>query len=141
MVFDLGADLFAHLQRLSLLFHSRRAVGDTIARVTGDTYGLQILVNSALLPLFQSGITLIAMFAVMWHLDPTMTLLAMSVVPFLAVAIKVFGHSMQTRSRARRDLEGQILSLVQQTLSSLPVVQAFTREEIEQRADGMRTTQ
>ena len=36
MVFDLGADLFAHLQRLSLLFHSRRAVGDTIARVTGD---------------------------------------------------------------------------------------------------------
>ena len=54
MVFDLGADLFAHLQRLSLLFHSRRAVGDTIARVTGDAYGLQILVNSALLPLFQS---------------------------------------------------------------------------------------
>jgi ATP-binding cassette subfamily B protein/subfamily B ATP-binding cassette protein MsbA len=132
MVFDLGADLFAHLQRLSLLFHSRRAVGDTIARVTGDAYGLQILVNSALLPLFQSGITLIAMFAVMWHLDPTMTLLAMSVVPFLAVAIKVFGHSMQTRSRARRDLEGQIMSLVQQTLSSLPVVQAFTREEVEQ---------
>ena len=41
MVFDLGADLFAHLQRLSLLFHSRRAVGDTIARVTGDPYGLQ----------------------------------------------------------------------------------------------------
>jgi ATP-binding cassette, subfamily B, bacterial len=132
MVFDLGADLFAHLQRLSLLFHSRRAVGDTIARVTGDAYGLQILVNSALLPLFQSGITLIAMFAVMWHLDPAMTLLAMSVVPFLAVAIKVFGHSMQTRSRVRRDLEGQIMSLVQQTLSSLPVVQAFTREEIEQ---------
>ena len=132
MVFDLGADLFAHLQRLSLLFHSRRAVGDTIARVTGDAYGLQVLVNSALLPLFQSGITLIAMFAVMWHLDPAMTLLAMSVVPFLAVAIKVFGHSMQTRSRVRRDLEGQIMSLVQQTLSSLPVVQAFTREEIEQ---------
>ena len=132
MVFDLGADLFAHLQRLSLLFHSRRAVGDTIARVTGDPYGLQILVNSALLPLFQSGITLVAMFAVMWHLDPAMTFLAMGVVPFLAVAIKVFGQPMQARSRARRDLEGQMMSLVQQTLSALPAVQAFTREEIEQ---------
>jgi ATP-binding cassette subfamily B protein/subfamily B ATP-binding cassette protein MsbA len=131
IVFDLGADLFAHLQRMSLLFHSRRAVGDTIARVTGDTYGLQALVNGALLPLFQSAVTLVAMFAVMWRLEPTMTLLAMSVVPFLAVAIKVFGHSMQARSRARRDLEGQMMSLVQQTLSSLPVVQAFTREEIE----------
>jgi ABC-type multidrug transport system fused ATPase/permease subunit len=132
MVFDLGADLFAHLQRLSLLFHSRRAVGDTIARVTGDTYGLQIMVNSALLPLFQSGVSLVAMFVVMWHLEPTMTLLAMSVVPFLIVAIKVFGQPMQARSRARRDLEGQMMSLVQQTLSALPAVQAFTREEIEQ---------
>jgi ATP-binding cassette, subfamily B, bacterial len=132
MVFDLGADLFAHLQRLSLLFHSRRAVGDMIARVTGDAYGLQTMVNSALLPLFQSGLTLVAMFAVMWHLDPGMTLLAMGVVPFLAVAIKVFGQPMQVRSRARRDLEGQMASLVQQTLSALPAVQAFTREEIEQ---------
>jgi ATP-binding cassette subfamily B protein len=132
MVFDLGADLFAHLQRLSLGFHSRRSVGDTIARVTGDTYGLQILVNSALLPLFQSGLTLVAMFAVMWHLEPGMTLLAMGVVPFLVVAIKVFGQPMQARSRARRDLEGQMMSLVQQTLSALPAVQAFTREEIEQ---------
>jgi ATP-binding cassette subfamily B protein/subfamily B ATP-binding cassette protein MsbA len=72
------------------------------------------------------------MFAVMWHLEPTMTLLAMGVVPFLAVAIKAFGQPMQVRSRARRDLEGQIMSLVQQTLTALPVVQAFTREEIEQ---------
>ena len=132
MVFDLGADLFAHLQRLSLLFHSRRPVGDTIARVTGDSYGLQTLVNGALLPLFQSGITLVAMFVVMWHLEPTMALLAMGVVPFLAVAIKVFGQPMQTRSRTRRDLEGQMMSLVQQTLSAMPVVQAFTREDIEQ---------
>jgi ATP-binding cassette subfamily B protein/subfamily B ATP-binding cassette protein MsbA len=132
MVFDLGADLFSHLQRLSLLFHSRRAVGDTIARITGDSYGLQTLVNSALVPLFQSVITLAAMFAVMWQLEPTMAWLAMGVVPFLIVAIKVFGQPMQTRSRVRRDLEGQMMSLVQQTLSAMPVVQAFTREEIEQ---------
>ena len=92
----------------------------------------RVLVNSALLPLFQSGITLVAMFAVMWSLDPTMTFLAMAVVPFLAVAIRVFGQPMQARSRARRDLEGQMMSLVQQTLSALPAVQAFTREEIEQ---------
>ena len=101
MVFDLGADLFAHLQRLSLLFHSRRAVGDTIARVTGDTYGLQVLVNGALLPLFQSGLTLVAMFVMMWHLEPGMTLLALGVVPFLAVAIKVFGGPDAGRAVAR----------------------------------------
>jgi ATP-binding cassette subfamily B protein len=131
LVFNLGADLFAHLQRLSLLFHARRQTGDMIARVTGDPYGLQTVVTGALLPLFQSGVTLVAMFVVMWRLEPTMTLLAMSVVPFLMLAIKVFGRPMELRSRERRDLEGQMMSLVQQTLSAIPAVQAFTREDLE----------
>jgi ATP-binding cassette subfamily B protein/subfamily B ATP-binding cassette protein MsbA len=132
LVFDLGADLFAHLQRLSLVFHSRRETGDTIARVTGDPYGLQTLVTGALLPLLQAIIMLLAMFAIMWQLEPSLTALALVVAPFLMVAIKVFGQPMQARHRVRRDLEGQIMSLVQQTLSALPAVQAFTREEVEQ---------
>ena len=36
MEFKLGADLFLHLQKLSVLLHHRRPLGDTIARVTGD---------------------------------------------------------------------------------------------------------
>jgi ATP-binding cassette subfamily B protein/subfamily B ATP-binding cassette protein MsbA len=131
MVYHLGADLFMHLQRLSLLFHSRRPVGDTIARVTGDAYGLQTLVNSALLPLLQSAAMLVAMFWIMWRLEPTMTLLAVGVAPFLLVAIKAFGKPMGERSRERRDLEGRMMAIVQQTLSAVPAVQAFTREELE----------
>src|SRR5262245_53772307 len=38
MVYDLGADLFMRLQQLSLLFHARRHVGDSIARITGDAW-------------------------------------------------------------------------------------------------------
>ena len=79
MVFDLGADLFAHLQRLSLVFHSRRAVGDTIARVTGDRLRPPRSSSTARCCRCSSRASpSIAMFAVMWHLDPTMTLLAMS---------------------------------------------------------------
>jgi len=131
MVYHLGADLFLHLQRLSLLFHSRRPVGDTIARVTGDPYGLQVLVTGALLPLLHSVIMLVAMFVIMWRLEPTMTVLALGVAPFLMVAIKVFGKPLQDRSRERRDLEGRMMSVVQETLSAVPAVQAFTREELE----------
>jgi ATP-binding cassette, subfamily B, bacterial len=38
---------------------------------------------------------------------------------------------MEVRFRERRNLEGQMMTLVQQTLSALPAVQAFTREELE----------
>jgi ATP-binding cassette, subfamily B, bacterial len=132
MVYDLAADLFLHLQRLSVLFHSRRPVGDTMARVTGDPYGVQMFVNGVLIPLVQALATLAAMFWVMWRLHPAMTLLSLSIVPFLALAIAVFGRPMRERSRERRDLEARLMTAVERTLASIPVVQAFTREEIEQ---------
>ncbi|HZO91059.1 MAG TPA: ABC transporter ATP-binding protein [Chthonomonadaceae bacterium] len=131
MTFSLGADLFLHLQRLSLRFHNQRRVGDTISRVTGDTYCVQMLVTGVLLPLIQSLISLVTMFAIMWQLHPRMTLLSLGVVPFLALAIRVFGRPMKARTRQRRDLEGQMVSLVQQALNAIPAVQAFTREEQE----------
>ncbi len=131
MVYDLGADLFLHIQRLSLLFHSRRPVGDTIARVIGDPYCVQAMVTGAFLPLLESVILLITMFAIMWRLEPTITVLSLGVAPFLMLAIGIFGEPMKNRNRERRDLEGRMMSLVQQALSAIPAVQAFTREELE----------
>ncbi len=131
MVYDLGADLFLHLQRLSLLFHSRRPVGDTISRVLGDTYCVQILITGALLPVLHSIAMLISMFAIMWRLEPTMTLLSLSVTPFLILVLQVFDQPMKERTREQRDLEGSMMSVVQDALSAIPAVQAFNREELE----------
>jgi ATP-binding cassette subfamily B protein len=131
MTYDLAADLFLHLQKLSLIFHSRRSVGDLMSRVTGDSYCVQTLVNGAMLPVLQSIVTLVMMFVIMWNLEPTITLLSLSVAPFLYLSIRLFGKSMKTRGKERRELEVQMTSLVQQSLSALPAVQAFTREELE----------
>jgi ATP-binding cassette, subfamily B, bacterial len=131
MTHELAGDLFLHLQRLSLAFHSRRPVGDTIARVNGDSGSLNTLIQDVLLGLLRSVITLATMFVIMWQLDPTMTLLSLGVVPFLVLAIWIFGRPMKQRNWERRDLEGGMMSLVQQVLSAMPAVQAFTREELE----------
>jgi len=131
MVYDLGADVFLHLQRLSLSFHRRRPVGDTISRVTVDSYCVQALLNGALHPLLRSGATLAAMFVVMWRLEPRMTALSLAVVPLLALTIRLCGESMHARHRRRRDLEGRMMSVVEQTVSGIAAVQAFTREELE----------
>jgi ATP-binding cassette subfamily B protein len=131
MTFSLAADLFAHLQRLSLLFHTRRPTGDLISRVTGDTWCVNTLVTDAAVPAFQSLITLVSMFVVMWALQPTLTLLALGISPLFIVVIKIFGKPIKDRSRDQRDLEGQLMSVVEQTLSAVPAVQAHTREEYE----------
>jgi ATP-binding cassette subfamily B protein len=132
MAFTLAGDLFAHLQRMSLVFHSRRPLGDMIARVTGDSYCVSTLVTDALLPAVQAVVMLVAMFVVMWTLQPTLTILAVGVVPFLAVVIRWLGRPIRDRTREQRDLEGKMISVVEQTLGAVPAVQAFTREDIEE---------
>lgn len=131
LTYNLGADLFRHLQRLSLVFHSRQEVGDTTTRVTEDTYCVSELVTGALLPLLQSSITLVTIFVILWQLEPRMTLLAAGVIPLQVVMMQVFGRPLKVRTRKRRDLEGRMASIVQQTLSAIPAIQAFTREELE----------
>jgi ATP-binding cassette, subfamily B, bacterial len=133
MTFDLAADLFRHLQRLSLLFHTRRPVGDMIARVTGDSYCVSNLVTEGLVPALHAFATVVAMFVVMWSLQPTLTLLALGVLPFIVVVIKLLGGPIKDRTREQRDLEGRMMSVVEQTLTAVPAVQAFTHEDIEHR--------
>src|SRR5262249_51304572 len=80
MTYGLGGDMFLHLQRLSLKFHSRQPVGDTIARVTGDPACVPLFVMDAILPLLQSVVTLVLMFVIMAKLQLTLTLVALAVV-------------------------------------------------------------
>ena len=131
MTYDVGADVFAHLQRLSLTYHARRPVGDTIARVTGDPSCVQVFVIGALVPAIQSVVTVITMFVIMLSLQPQLTLLSLVVAPFLILAIRIFSRPMKRRNRLQRDLEGRMMSHVQQTMNAVPVVQVFNREERE----------
>jgi len=132
MVWDLAADVFGHLQKLSLLYHSRRQLGDTLQRVTGDSYCVSTLVTDALIPVVQALLMLVVMFVIMWQLEPTLTLVALGVLPFLAVVIKYLAKPIKNRARESRDYEGQLTSVVEQTLGAMPAVQSFTREHIEQ---------
>jgi ATP-binding cassette subfamily B protein/subfamily B ATP-binding cassette protein MsbA len=131
MVYELGADLFLHVQRLSLAFHRSRPLADTISRVTTDSYCAQALINNAAHPVLRAAITLAAMFAVMWRLDRKLTVLALLVAPLLALTIRLCGDAMRERHRERRDLEGRLMAVVEQALGGIPAVQAFAREERE----------
>ena len=131
MVYDLGADLYAHLKKMSLRFHGRQQVADLVARVTVDTYCVQTLVSSTLFPVVHSGLTLVCVFGIMWRLDPGMAALSLAVVPLMALLIGGFSKVMEESARRRSDLETQLMVLVEQTLTSIPAVQAFTREKLE----------
>ncbi|PYK99649.1 MAG: ABC transporter ATP-binding protein [Verrucomicrobia bacterium] len=129
MVYDLAADLFGKLQQLSLHFHARKSVGDNIRRVTTDGTCVSIVVKDALVPLVSALISLVVMFSILWRIDATLTLLALAVVPYLALVFHFYAARMMDRSYRQQEIEGRIYSLIEETFSAIPVVQAFGREE------------
>jgi ATP-binding cassette subfamily B protein/subfamily B ATP-binding cassette protein MsbA len=132
MVYALSADLFLHLQRLSLRFHGQQRTGDLVKRVTTDTDCVRELVLSVGLPLITSLFTLVGMIIVMWKLDPTLALIALLITPMLGLCIWFFAGPMTERSYAYSTFQGEAMALPEQTLTALPLVRAFSQEEREQ---------
>jgi ATP-binding cassette subfamily B protein len=140
MVNDLRSRLYQHLQRLSLSFHSRAAVGDLIYRVTADTYAIQTLAMNGFFPLLSASVLLIGMFAVMLRLDWSLTLVAVAVCPFLFLAVVLLNRRITDIARRARESESAVYQLVQRGMSAIKVVQAFSKEDEEHRAFVAQST-
>lgn len=131
MSFDLGAELFYHLQRLSPRFHTQHKTGDLARRVINNSGCVNELIMGTLFPVLTSLVTLGVMFTVMWQLDRSLSLLALLAALPLGLLIKFFSQPMEDRTYEQQQLEGEMMSLAEQTLTALPMVQAFGREEYE----------
>src|SRR5438552_13590009 len=130
---DLRRALYNHIQRLSLSYHDRKRTGDLISRVTSDIDAIQDFISQALLGIVVNALTLIGMLAVMFCLDWRFTLISLSVAPPLFVVVYSYTRRIKQASRAVRKKEGEIVSVVQEVLSSIRVVKAFAREDYEQK--------
>ena len=133
MVYELASDVFEHLQRRSVLFHQRQLTGDLVRRVTADTGCVRELVMNVYLPLVTSLVSLVAMFTVMWQLTPLMAVFAVACAIPQAFLIRYLAGSMSQRKYREWQLQGEIASLVEQSLTAIPAVQAFGREAHEDR--------
>jgi ATP-binding cassette, subfamily B, bacterial len=133
MVNDLRRDLYSRIQRLSLSFHTRQQIGDLMYRITADTLGIQTLTMNGFFSVVSALVLLIGMFVVMLSLDPYLTLLALVVCPALFAAIGLLNKKMSSAAAHARHKESLVYSLVQRTLSGIRVIQAFTKEEDEER--------
>jgi ATP-binding cassette, subfamily B, bacterial len=129
MVYELAESLFHRLQRLSLLFHSQRTVGDSLSRLTGDTYCVYTLTNALLISPARHVFALATIGIVAWRLEPGLTVLSLAVAPMMAGSAIVFGSRLKRQMRRYREAQSRLLSFVHQTFTALPVVQSFGRED------------
>jgi len=130
---DLRRTLYHHIHRLSLAEHDESRTGDLITRVTSDIGAVQDFITSAFLGILVSVMTLVGMIGVMFYLNWRFTLIALSVSPVLFLVVYYYTRRINKASRAVREKESKLLSLVEEVLTSIRVVKAFAREEYEQK--------
>ena len=130
---DLRGDVFANLQRQSLGFHGRHQVGDLSSRVTSDVDRTQDLLVQVLAVFGPNALLVVGMFAIMLWVAPLLTLVAMVVTPVMVVTILVSTRALKEASRRARKADGQVAAAATETLTAMPVIQAFSLERHQQR--------
>jgi ATP-binding cassette, subfamily B, bacterial len=127
MVFDLMRAVFHQLQRASITFVQRRHVGDLLERLTVDTYSLQALCSELLVSPVHQLLTVGGITYVAWRLDPQLTVLALILAPAMSFSAWFFGKRLKGRTTEGRRAESDLSTFVHQTLTAIPMVQAFGR--------------
>ena len=128
IVQQLRCDAYEKLHRLSLAFHDRTKVGDSLYRVAYDAHAAQGLINGALVPMFNGGLLLVGVMVVMLRINPLLTLVTMAAAPMFLLIIRGFSRRVDEESRRYHENESALVSSAQESLSSIRVIQAFTLE-------------
>src|SRR5438105_7507631 len=118
---DLRQMLYSHIQRASLAYHNEKQTGDLISRVTSDIDAIQSFIASGLLGVIVNSLTLVGMVVVMFYINWRFTLIALSVAPPLFVLVYRYTRLIKKASREVRKKEGEIVSVIQEVLSSIRV--------------------
>jgi ATP-binding cassette subfamily B protein len=126
---QLRVELFNHLHRLSLGYFSEQETGNLMSRITNDTDTIQQVFNFGLISVI-SGMLLIVWIAIsMFQASVAYALVSLAIVPFMIIATLWFSSQARKAFRQTRLEMGSVNAELQETISAVREVQAFSREQ------------
>ncbi|UOY92570.1 ABC transporter ATP-binding protein/permease [Ectobacillus sp. JY-23] len=128
-VSKLRRQLFRHLHRLPLPYFDKRQHGEIMSRAVNDVENISSTLNSSVIQVVSSVITLIGTISVMLWLSPLLTLLTMMIVPLLFAGMTwITARTGPLFQQQQRNL-GEINGFVEEMVSGQSVMQIFSQEE------------
>ena len=131
MINDIRLRVFNHLQLLPHSFHGASGSGDVVLRLTSDIDALRDLLVKNVQTLVTYALTFGSIVLTMLWMDWQLTLVALTIVPVLWFTSLHLTEKVETLTKIKRSKESEIASIVQETVSSMAVIQAFAQEEQE----------
>ncbi|MFD5543661.1 ABC transporter ATP-binding protein, partial [Streptomyces sp. NPDC127079] len=110
---------------------ARYGTGDLVSRLTGDVEAVETLVASAPVELLTSAVSALVFAAAALRTSWRLALITFAAAPLIWLGARVFGTLMRTATRAERDSNGRLASLLEESLANMPLVQAYSRQQAE----------
>jgi ATP-binding cassette subfamily B protein len=131
LALDFRAQLFRHVQRLSISYHDQVGTTDSLYRIQYDATAVQYFVVWGVIPTVAALLRLIGMFYVALRIDVYLALVAVGVCPFLWFAMAAIRSRLKSGWADLKAHESAAISVLQEVLAALRVVRAFGTEDRE----------
>lgn len=125
----LRADLFAHIQTLSLHFFDTRPQGELMSRLTNDMDVISRVLTNNAAQLFTGLLTLFGVVAIMFALDPLLALTSMLIFPMMIGLVGIIGRRTRNSFRRFQACLGDLNAVMEENFSGQRVVIAFGRQQ------------
>ena len=127
-VADMRKDIYHRLIMMPMEFFAQRRVGELSSRITADVTQVQDMVTSVLAEILRGVLTLIIGIGLILYISPQMTLLMLSVIPFIIVIALFFSKRIRKVSKETQDQLADSGTVVQETLQGISNVKSFANE-------------
>ena len=131
VIIDIRKAVFEKLQRLSLDFYDKNKTGTIMSYVTNDVNALQSAMVENVVEMVTESVILIASIVMMIYLDWRLFLVTFSTFPVVLLFIDQFGKRIRKSGSRIQEASADIISVLQETVSSARVIKSFVREEYE----------
>lgn len=130
--------LYDQLQRLPARFHDQSETGDLVQRCTSDVETLRLFLATQVVEIGRAGIMFLVPLPLMLALDPRMTVASVVLLPIIVVFAVIFFTRVKRYFKEVDEAEGAMTSTLQENLTGIRVVRAFSRQEHEKQKFGER---
>ena len=128
MCYDFRRQISEKINRLPLAYFEKRTVGEVLSRITNDVDTLGQSLNQSITQLITSIATMIGVLIMMLSISPTMTLIAILILPVSLALVMLVVRFSQKYFRAQQKVLGTVNGQVEEVYSGHNVVKAFNRE-------------
>lgn len=125
---DLRRLIFRHVLRLPARFYDNNAIGSLLSRTTSDIEALSETLSFGVFTIVTDVVMILSILVAMFVLDPTLTLVTLTVAPVLFVIIGYFGSALRRLQLEVRKAQAAQTGFLAEQLAGVTVVQLFGRQ-------------